>query len=220
MQLTKLNDNIYLFTSKTVKELTLTFFRVQEYYESQLKELNRAKFNTFDFLDASMEDDGTIEYFSYWTGFNIPGDIVNEWWAKQDVEHATPYELKLFSQLKDENLDFSQPYYIIGALASEKDVIKHEIAHALYHTNVEYNKEMFELTTELMYEHNIDYLNLRQELKNMGYCEEVLDDEVQAYLASEKKRYLMSELSVNYTNLSNIIKRYRKVLQKYNTFDI
>jgi hypothetical protein len=219
MKLKKLNDRVFLFTAETRKELTLSFFRVQEYYESPLKGLNRQKFNTFDFLNESMDDDGKIDYFSYWCGFNIPGNIFNDWRNNQDVEHVTPLELKMFEQLGESGVNYDEPFYIIGSLEGVSDIIKHEIAHALYFTNVEYNKEMFELTVELKNYHNSEYVNLQQKLLEMGYCEEVLDDEIQAYLSSEKKRYLLREFALDFAKISKIIKKYRAVLQKYNTFD-
>ena len=110
MNLNKLNDQIFLFTTDSIKELTLSFFRVQEYYESPLPELYRQQFNTFDFLKYSLNIDGTIDYFNYWTGFNIPGDIVNEWWHKQDIDHITPYEQRMFAQLVEAGIDYSQPF--------------------------------------------------------------------------------------------------------------
>ena len=220
MKLNKLNDKIFLFTADTRKELTLSFFRVQEYYESPLKGLKSQKFNVFDFLLESMDDDGTLNYFSYWSGFNVPGKIVNEWHNKQDIEHQTPYETKMFNQLDEAGIDYSEPYYIIGALTGDTDVIKHEIAHALYETNTEYREKMLSITQELFNSHNDQYILIKTRLLDMGYNEEVVEDEIHAYLSSEKKRYLVKEFGVDYTKLSKLIKEYRKVLLKYNTFAV
>jgi hypothetical protein len=218
MHLTCLNDKIFLFTAQTQKELTLTFFRVQEYYESPHPELNGSKFNTYDFLNRMLDEDGNIDYFSYWSGFNIPGHIVNKWWKEQDVEQATAHELVMFNQLNEQGLDFNKTYYIIGALESDKDTINHEIAHALYYTDVDYNRKMFELNAIFMFEHKNEYLKIRKGLMEMGYSENVIEDEIQAYMSSEKKSFLRKQFGLDLTILKPLVKEYRKVLLKYNTF--
>jgi hypothetical protein len=220
MHLTPLNDKIYLFTAENQKDLALTFFRVQEFYESPHPELNGAKFSTYDFLNRVMDNDGNIEYFNYWAGFNIPGEVVNEWWKKQDVNQATTHELVFFNLLNDAGVDFSQTYYVIGTLEKDKRTIKHEIAHALYYTDQEYYKEMFNLTSEFMFLYKDQYQISRNSLINMGYCNKVLDDEIQAYMSSEKISHLAHDFKLDIKEMKPLIKKYRKVLSKYNKFKV
>ena len=62
----------------------------------------------------------------------------------------------------------------------------------------------------------------------MGYNGNVIEDEIQAYLSSEPKKYLLENFKIDYDTvnkfdkrfiLSDLIKSYRSVLRKYNTFE-
>lgn len=215
MKLTKLNDNIFLFTSETMKELTLSFFRVQEYYESQKPALNRKEFTVFDFLNEQMNDKGEIDYFSYWTGFNVPGKIFSEWMDKNKLEF-TPFEMKMISQLDNAGINpFHGNYYVIGSLETDIETIDHEIAHALYETNPDYKSDMDNLNIELLLNHNDIFETMHIVLLELGYSEDVIHDEIQAYISSSNVPYLKKEFQI--PNIP-IIKEYKKVLQKYNTF--
>ena len=216
MKSKKLTKNIVLFTFPTRKELTLHFFRIQEFYESPKKSLFKKKFSVFDFLNESMNAKGEIDYFSYWTGFNIPGDFVNKWWVMNGRD-STPAEQALFNRLHQSNIDFSKPYYIIGALHKDEDVIKHEIAHALYYTNTKYATEMNDLIYDFFKTDRKNYCKVEKRLNKMGYGKNVIKDEIQAYLSSEKSSYLKKEFDITPKNVP-IIKQFRDVLLKYNTF--
>jgi hypothetical protein len=54
----------------------------------------------------------------------------------------------------------------------------------------------------------------------MGYNENVLADEIQAYLSTSKKSELVEDFKLDYDTLSPLIKQFRKVLRKYNSFQI
>ena len=69
MKLKKYGDNILFFEFKTQKDLALTFFRVQEFYESQNDCLLNKSFSVFDFLNESMDKEGYLDYFYFWSGF-------------------------------------------------------------------------------------------------------------------------------------------------------
>ena len=69
--------NCLLLEFNTQKDLALAFCRVEEYYEGQPK-LNGNYVSFVDFIDFFMKDDGSIDYFNYWSGFNIPGNIFRE----------------------------------------------------------------------------------------------------------------------------------------------
>jgi hypothetical protein len=190
---------------------------MQEYYESQNANLFNRKFDTFKFLHEMMDDNGKISYFREWTGFNIPGNVINDW--KVTTEELTPYEFLMFNQLKEAKLDTKKPYYIIGALESHKRTIKHEIAHALYSTNSDYFDEMSKLTGDLYLYKEKHFNKIRDNLIKMGYNRTVVLDEIQAYLSSEKTEYLKKEIYKDIEEIKPILKKYRKVLSKYNNFD-
>ena len=58
-----------------------------------------------------------------------------------------------------------------------------------------------------------------KELKKLGYCEYVTNDEIQAYMASSTKNELVDDFKLNYDDLNTLIKKYNKVLRKYNIIE-
>jgi hypothetical protein len=215
MKSKKLKNNIVLFTFPNEKEMTLAFCRMQEYYESPIPALYRKKFSLYDFLNASMMKDGVIEYFSVWSGFNIPGDILNIW-RKLHENELTPGETAIFNALNKHKINPDEKYYIIGAKENDKAVLKHEIAHALYYTNNEYMTKMSDLVSDLQKNQSKIYKSMKSKLLKMGYNKEVINDEVQAYLSSETPKYLMEIFNTDISGVETI-KKMRKVLSEYNT---
>lgn len=73
--------------------------------------------------------------------------------------------------------------YIVGAHLGSKDLratLLHERAHALYHDNGRYRAHINELLDDVGVQHS----PAGKKLLSMGYCKEVLRDELQAYAVS------------------------------------
>lgn len=210
--------NCLLLSFDKQKHLALTFCRVQEFYESPKKELNGKYFSFNEFVDIIMDDEGYIDYFNFWTGFNIPGNVFEKWKEIIGDKPLSDYECDLWSIINFSNIDKNN-YYIIGALKKDKDVIKHEIAHALYYMNADYKSEMDMLTESFLKENKKEFNKFVKELKKLGYCEYVTNDEIQAYMASSTKNELVDDFKLNYDDLNTLIKKYNKVLRKYNIIE-
>lgn len=211
MQVTKIAPQILLFEGCNQKELTLTFFRIQEYYESPLNTLKCKQFSVFDFLYESMDYEGNIDYFSFWGGFNIPGDILLDWWNTHS--DWTPLEHQLIRDIRL-NVDMDQPFYVIGALEGDITTIEHEISHALFFIDQEYQKEMSGLNLDMATFYSDTWNQMENHLLEMGYCQQVISDEIQAYMI-ESEESLTEEFNVNYSDIEIIQKRYRKVFDNY-----
>jgi len=210
-------DNCLLIKFNKQKDLTMSFFRVEEYYESANPKLHQQAFTLETFIEEQMKSDGELDYFNYWTGFNVPGYIIEEWSNKINAEYYFR-EKQLIDIIRD-RLDVSRKYYVIGALENDTNTIDHEIAHALYYMNPEYNKEMGELISEFQSNYTEDYNIMCSVLTNTRqYGNNVLFDEIQAYMATETKKELVKEFRMDYSKCKSIIKKFQKVLQKYNTY--
>jgi hypothetical protein len=57
-----------------------------------------------------------------------------------------------------------------------------------------------------------------KKLKKMGYGDNVIKDEVQAYMSTSKKKELVETFGLDYNTILPMIRKYRKVLRWYNTF--
>jgi ribosomal protein S9 len=206
--------NCLLLEFNTQKDLALAFCRVEEYYEG-VPQLNKKYTSFIDFIDFFMKDDGSINYFNYWSGFNIPGNAFMEW-SQQNMSDKTYWELALINEV-EKKLDLASPFYIIGGKKGEMNVIDHEIAHALYYMNESYKSEMEDLNYDFFKKHRMQYSKMVKALKKMGYGENVIKDEVQAYMSTSKKSELVIKFGLDYDTVLPMIRQYRKVLSWYNT---
>jgi hypothetical protein len=206
--------NCFLFEFQKQKDLALTFCRVQEYYESNNEELNGKFFSFEEFIKKSMDDDGFINYFSDWDGFNIPGDVWETW--RTNVGLLSQHETRLDNEISL-LYDNYEKYYIIGTMKNAKGVIDHEIAHALFYLNHDYRVKTSYLNLEFKTQFKTQYNKVLKTFKKMGYNESVFEDEMQAWMSSSKKNELVEDFGLDYDAILPIIKSYRKVLRKYNT---
>jgi len=216
MKCKKLGNQLLLFTFKTQKEITTTFFRMEEYYESPLKGLYEKKFSVFDFLIESMNDDGQIDYFSKWIGFNIPGHSILEWSALHCPDY-TPKETEVMNHITSK-VDVLKPFYIIAAKEQNTKVMDHEIAHALYYLNERYRGRMLDLSIKMRQLDKNNYNKMIKKLRRMGYNQSVFNDEVQAYMSTSTKKELVEKFGLDYETAMPLARQFRKVLQEYNTF--
>jgi len=207
--------NCLLLEFNTQKDLALAFCRVEEYYEGNPK-VNGKYLSFVDFIDAFMTDDGKLDYFHYWTGFNIPGNIYMEW-SQKNMSDKTYWELALADAVT-KKLDLEKPFYIIGGKKGDMNVIDHEIAHALYYMNPDYMCEMEELNYEFYKSYRMQFSKLVKKLKKMGYGNNVVRDEIQAYMSTSTKKELVEKFELDYTTILPMIRQYRKVLSRYNTY--
>jgi hypothetical protein len=208
-------DNIICFTADTQKELTLTFFRVQEFYESQKPALFRKAFDAYTFLTEMMDDEGNINYFSEWDGFNIPSHIFSAWMHSTVYEDRSMYEEEMIDQIF-KKLDTAKLFYVIGVRKGDEDTLKHEICHALYYTDTQFKQEADNLVSVFASTYPKLYDQFRQDLLNMGYAADVVQDELVAWLSSSTESDIEYNFCDTYADLKPTITLFRKLLQKYN----
>jgi hypothetical protein len=206
--------NCLLLEFNTQKDLALAFCRVEEYYEGNPK-VNGKYLSFVDFIDAFMTDEGKLDYFHYWTGFNIPGDIFMKW-SQNNMSDKTYWEIALADAVY-KKIDFTKPFYIIGGKKGDMEVIDHEIAHALYYMNEDYKNEMSDITYDFYKTQRSEYTKTVKTLKKMGYGENVIKDEIQAYLSTSGNKELVEKFGLNLKKIKTIRTSFRKVLSRYNT---
>jgi hypothetical protein len=74
---------------------------------------------------------------------------------------------------------FNSHYYLIGALPGDTTTLKHELCHAFFNLYTSYKADAYVILSTLS-----DSITKKANkwLSDLGYCKEVLDDELQAYL--------------------------------------
>jgi len=166
---------IYLIESGNRQDLAETFMRFQEYYESPV--FGGRAFSRDEFEAWYASENGAFTYYQDWAGFNIPSRVL-EPFRNGNFDPLTEKEKKLINFFKNIHDDF----YIIGATSQDEDypdTIKHEFVHGAFFANPDYKKNI------------ISYLGahkpevVKTTLKEMGYGDNVLEDETNAYMLTE-----------------------------------
>lgn len=180
-------------------ELGMTFMRFQEHYESANKRFRNNIFTVGQLRNWYSETYGSNSYHTHWVGFNFPSKVLRPF--KDGLfDPLTSEETGLLHLLKYRNDDF----YIIGA--QTKDILRHELSHALYASNPKYREE---IDTFLIRNKN-KLSKTNKYILDKGYCKEVLNDEIQAYITDNDDNEL-----INIT-CPTIIAGINKIFNKYN----
>lgn len=179
-----------------------TFMRVQEFYESPYEDIKGKYFTIEDYMDTYADDTGNFTYTTDWSGFNVPGNVVEKFYDLHWTEFLNK-EKDLYTILKPFMEKYGKEFYVIGTF--KEDTIDHEVAHAMYYLQPDYQRMMDNLTKQIP---NSWIKDIYDSLKELGYCDEVLKDEVQAYLATSSYWYLLKHFNtINFPWL--MIHQYR-----------
>jgi hypothetical protein len=180
-------------------ELGLTFMRFQEHYESANPDFRNKIFTQGQLKRWYSEEYGSNSYHSHWVGFNFPSSVL------------IPFKEGLFDPLTIEEQRLlelfryrSDNFYIIGAQSG--GTLRHELAHALYASNSKYKDEL----DKFLLKNKSKLKNTLKYIKDKGYCDEVLFDEIQAYITDNDDNEL-----INIT-CPTILSGVNKIFNKYN----
>lgn len=158
--------------------------RIQEYYESNIPCIRNNYFSLEKFMDCYAEEFGNFSYCEDWVGFNVPGHVVDKFFSL--FAHDLLVKEKKLKETIDQSTTTSR-YYVIGTVVDAKSIISHEMAHALYYLCPTYKDDMMGLITNMSARR---YKAIKRNLLDSGYTKEVIDDEIQAYLATSPKSEL------------------------------
>jgi len=177
--------------------------RIQEYYESPIGEFRGNYFTHEDFMDAYAENNsGRFTYFSDWSGFNVPGNIVLEFFELFD--DLNKKETALYRCVETIAEIHGDQFYLIGVVGQDQDTLNHELAHAFYYLDKEY-KELMDAITSCWENRDEFYKGL----ETLGYDDSVFMDETQAYIATSTTPYLLDSMSFH----RSCPKTYKKVFE-------
>jgi len=207
MEIKKITSNIIHVNFDTQEELTRTFCRFQEHYESP--EFAGKIFTIGQYREWYSEIYGGWTYYTDWNGFNIP-DIVFEPFRKGLFDPLTKEEQKLLDLFKHRTGRF----YVIGTHTSKQDeAMDHEICHALYYLDEEY-KVAVNNVIEINPSNALN--KLEEWLIKKGYAGSFLSDEVQAYLSCNID-YLQIKIGLEIPREAEDLKKLKELyFEKYN----
>ena len=186
---TEIRNRVFQLEFDNQLELASTFLRFEEFYESP--KFKGKIFTLKEFKEWYTKEKGAFTYYEDWPAFNIPSSVLKPF-IEGKFDPLSKAEKELISLFKNTTGIF----YIIGVVAGADSFCNHELAHALFFTQPDYKKQV--LIVLIKY----DTSAIKQELRGMsGYCEEVLDDELNAWiltlsdeLKAKPQKELKSEL--------------------------
>jgi hypothetical protein len=208
----KVKPNIFAVIVEDSYDRAMLFCRVQEYYESANKKFRGNDFSIWDYIRwYSKEHNDTFTYTRDWGGFNIPFDIL--WNCYQSCVIETPYDetMREIMYKIDHKMNKDKKAYVIGVDTIESDTFDHELCHGLYYTNNEYKTLVNEITENMDI---VAYTKLKKNLYDMGYAEQVTDDEIQAYLCTNHD-YAGFNKGVNKKELKALHRKCVNVFKKF-----
>lgn len=214
----KKSPKIYVVKVSDGYSRAMLFMRAQEFYETPLNEFRGKPFCIFDFMNQyRFEMQSTFDsckYTEHWAGFNVPSTSLEKCYAKDATRDnfkgfITPYDLMMYDIISKIRED--QPkgkFYLIGVDSEESKTMSHELAHALYFTNKAYKAEMDSALAEIPEK---IMLKLKTALLEIGYRDEVLMDEAQAFLSTG----LYWTIPAKARGIKSHTKRFERIFKSY-----
>lgn len=214
-KLVEIVPRIYALIVPEAYERAMIFCRAQEYYESQFQEIKGRDFCLFEYMNLYRKAAGK-GYFSYpsdWSGYNVPSDQLEACLRNVEEWNSTAYDLEMQSviwQIRKHQL--RGKFYLLGVDSIDSKTMDHEFSHGLFYTNKEYKTEMLDLVLALK---KTLYEDLEAHLFQMGYCKQVIVDEIQAYLSTGMLDEIAAIRGAKAAakNFQRVFKKYKKLNQ-------
>lgn len=211
------NVKLYLFNNSY--NLSMSFLRPQEFQESP--KFHDKKFDLEDYMEwYSLNQSSYYNCFTYphdWRGFNVSGYTVYNWWKSNN--NISNREFSLFGKFINKCInDFGSAkilnMYFIGLLdnKSNRDVLNHELTHAIWNTCTEYkDKTLMVILNEM---HPNDVMHMESWLLLKGYSQNVLFDEINAYMVTGGIKGLNCHKMKGYKKLKKLYTEYVKPISE------
>jgi len=185
IELFEMYPKIFAVVIKDNRLRARVFMRYQEFYESDSDSFRGKGFKWKDYTKHYKEKtkNDIFTYHEDWAGYNIPCDSIES--CIKLIPDLNFYDLIMFSIVDTiRNIIGGDNYYLIGIDQSNGDdlsLVYHEIAHGLWFSTPSYkNKQM----SNIMNMNERVRHSVAKKITGMGYGENVVDDEIQAYLST------------------------------------
>jgi len=208
--------DIYQISFSSRKELTRTFLRFEEYFESPKFRGKIFSLNEFKKWYTANSPEGKktkrFTYYEDWHGFNIPSEILGPFYGGRfnPLSNEEKAVLRLFKNKRKKKL-----YIIATYKGASQNTIQHEIAHGLFYTNSEYKREIIKILRKCDQKIKNKIINNYLSKYGGGYHPKVWLDEMHTYIMTNLdflKKYKISSNKLLKTNkeLNNTFKKYVK----------
>ncbi len=208
IRLYKISDRIYATEIKDIRVRALLFLRYQEYYECASEDFRSQKFSIDQYINWYMEYTKNKDLFTYaydWAGFNIPSTSIEE--CIESIYDKNEYDRIMMEIVRVIRMEVPDgDFYLLGVDSIKSDILKHEVAHGMYFTNISYRSRMDKLTRSLPKD---THDSLKNQIMDMGYNEIVVNDEIQAYMSTG-----LFDTMEEIPNVKVYLPKYRRVFRE------
>lgn len=180
VDLIEIDNNVFHLVFPGRFSLCSTFCRFQEFYESP--EFAGQVFTKRQFREwyKKSKKCNVFTYNYDWSGFNIPSTVLKPFF-NGDFDPLSSKEQMFLDLFKNKR----GRYYIIGTFrSSESHVLNHELAHGYWFVDSKYRAEAQKIIDSIS---RNKYEIFKKILQDYGYGDNVIDDEIHAYIATTTK---------------------------------
>ena len=177
----EVQPKVYLVETDNVYDVSMIFWRAQEYYESSNPSFQGGSFTLLEYMDwysKTYSEDHCFTYSVDYVGFNVPSDVILQCYT--DNVERTPYDEFMLRLTRD--IFFMQGggrFYLIGAARGDMSTLNHEMAHGFFYTDKDYRQHMTALVNELPCKKEMSKI-----LSEMMYAKNIHTDEIQAFFST------------------------------------
>ena len=118
----------------------------------------------------------------------------------------------LSAWLKSEHVDLkNEKFYLIATEKGKVSTIQHEIAHALYHLDDNYKEKMDGFSAQLPKDLMKTFW---EKLNALGYGDNVVHDEFQAYLSTSDEPYMKERFNFGFDGIEELVGKMKEVINQ------
>jgi len=187
------DDKIIHAQFKSAYPCCATMMRMQEFYEAPIKSLKNKYFSLEELMDEYVKHHGVFNYFQQWAAFNIPGATVIDFYRIYKKQFLDKEKILFDTLNKYVPYWYKKNFYLIAThnYKHEKSDINHELSHAFYYLDDEYHETMNNLVNQCSRK-----VSITKTLLKDGYSQDVIIDEIQAYLSTSSDKYLAKAFGI------------------------
>lgn len=188
-QVTHLCDSVYWLTCTDQYQLAMLCWRVQELFDGMWAEDSGGRVpELLEYMEWYVSERkkgvANFDYAEQWGGYNLDSEHVRQVYHNPDkFEDFNKYDKFMTGLLAMIEADVGDAKFaIVGTLTGDLQTLKHELAHAFYHTRPSYRRAQQENLIAL----KPDFVRpFTATLRRNNYAYAIMHDETQAYLSTD-----------------------------------
>lgn len=203
----EIKENIIAIVIPDDYQRAMLFCRTQEFYESPNEKFRNQQFSIWDYFDwySKKYGNGCFSYTKDFVGYNFPLIVAKKCYQMNDAE--TPYDKEMI-KIIDSIFEEGKRKYLIGVDSLKNSTFDHELAHAFYYVDLNYQKTMDGVVRKIS---KFNYSKFKSNLKTIGYCSSVFKDEIQAYMSTE----INKKVTKGILGKKKIHKSFKSIFNQY-----